>query len=482
MSDLCVLPLYAYGALAVHHKRQEWQGTTKDKPHLMNYMIPSVQYSLIAAGGLHVVSLAISLYLAWMFRRIARMPPDMNPLEPTFTSPPNLHTRNKPSIATVSTDFSYEKHRDSLLFDSDSRPPSVPFMHTRQGSNISITTDNVRSSFPSSKHASLPPTSLSSNHPGNPFVDLDLGDPEPKPLGPKSMSASAVDADTAQKPTSAQHQPRTAKFTETWYASDSLIGRTQKRLNAVTAVAATPAKNNTKYYTSMQQHPDLPDSPNSSPDNDSDDDDDDDYTTARSASTKHCNAVASHQHIDSDYEDESKVAPAASDAQPNPLRSHPVDYDYAPDPNHYLPVDASSLRSAAKRPRTPGPFARLRASMGLTEIHPNDRRVSGSQDITDQTDIADDKQKIKPFQPRNRQSSIQPDSDFCARGKKSYTKPYGELRPETPPTMVDSLYARHNNGNRQVSTGIDYGDLGAASLGRRVLSGRAAEEGYAGLR
>ncbi|MCJ1390160.1 hypothetical protein MMC18_003018 [Xylographa bjoerkii] len=84
----------------------------------------------VVAGALLLVSLCISVYLAVMFRKIAKLPPDMNPLEDNLTS---RHKRNKSSISAPSIEVTdREKHLSAPLMDS---PRSVPFLHTRTESS-----------------------------------------------------------------------------------------------------------------------------------------------------------------------------------------------------------------------------------------------------------------------------------------------------------------------------------------------------------
>lgn len=95
----------------------------------------------VVSGSLHVVSLIISIYLGVVFRKISRLPPDMNPLEDNLTS---RHKRNKSSLlddhrmsqATTATSSSKRgsKADDPLI----SPPRTVPFMHTRNESHESI--------------------------------------------------------------------------------------------------------------------------------------------------------------------------------------------------------------------------------------------------------------------------------------------------------------------------------------------------------
>lgn len=79
----------------------------------------------LTEASLFLTSLCISIYLAVTFRKISKLPPDMNPLEDNLTS---RHKRNKSSLSTPPS------NRDSAApLISPSR--SVPFAHTRNDSS-----------------------------------------------------------------------------------------------------------------------------------------------------------------------------------------------------------------------------------------------------------------------------------------------------------------------------------------------------------
>lgn len=92
----------------------------------------------VVSGSLHLVSMIISIYLGVIFRKIARLPPDMNPLEDNLTS---RHKRNKSELSLLDNRMS-QATTGTLASRSDSKPedplipPSrtVPFMHTRNDS------------------------------------------------------------------------------------------------------------------------------------------------------------------------------------------------------------------------------------------------------------------------------------------------------------------------------------------------------------
>ncbi|KAK0745050.1 hypothetical protein B0T21DRAFT_326093 [Apiosordaria backusii] len=481
ISDLAVLPLYTYGIFSCRNQSEQWGTLLSNETLVQKYFVPSLYYGLMGAAGLHLVSLAISLWLGIMFRRISMMPPDMNPLETRFTS--RAHKRNKSSIVTTTTysDGGDEKRiitssdriRDSLpAYDpANSRPPSIPFMHTRQNSSETLQSRDSRMDLPSRqyqiphnsnrssgsgqdddfKRMSAPPTPAHgsptksrASYTELPLGETDLGSaaaaaaaPRPKSMynPPTAASFPLYDDDDDEddlNPTTSEvrsyrasqvvspskiQQPRSARFTEAWYTSDSLVNRTAVR---------------NPRYQSLD-----PDSDSNNSDNEND-------------------------NNGNDYNYRTNLGGPSNDRDhPNPLRSNPTPSSSSPPPP---PVPA-------KRPFTP--FSRLRNSI-LGEINLNDRRVSG--DITEQKSSSNSNKGL------NRQSSIQQDSSF-------YSKPYGDLRARTPPVIVGSLglgvTEEETGRDRQVSSGNDF-DLGGMGMGgggarQRHVSGREAEEGRAGM-
>lgn len=93
----------------------------------------------VVTGTFHLVSLAISIYLGVIFRKISRLPPDMNPLEDNLTS---RHKRNKSSLLdnrTSQISTSTDQIRGLRAEDPLMASPTVPFMHTRNDSYSNIT-------------------------------------------------------------------------------------------------------------------------------------------------------------------------------------------------------------------------------------------------------------------------------------------------------------------------------------------------------
>ncbi|KAH8894041.1 hypothetical protein GQ53DRAFT_744809 [Thozetella sp. PMI_491] len=471
ISDLAVLPLYAYGVLSIRNDGSSWDTLLANKK-VLDYFVPGVYYTLVGAGGLHVVSLAISLWLGIMFRRISMMPPDMNPLEDHLTA--RAHKRNKSSVTTASYAESEKRlstplenrRRSGVPYEDVSRPPSVPFMHTRHRSEVSLAESNrdSRINLPSRRYQIEP-----GNSPRNSVASADLKRMSCPPVPPahgrgsyteiplaETGSYSRPQSSYSSRPSSGtvpsykattvtptdSPQPRAAKFTEAWYASESLINRTQQRNRAINQMVMNATGKRSAYEAVNQRTGELPDS-------DEENDDESKYENSYAGirvdevdfRKNNGRSLASPTKMGNDEnEDETDLGVP----HPNPLRSHPT-----PPPKS----------KKERRPHTP-----FNHAVALSEVSLNDRRVSGStvgQDIAELKHLS-----TSTWEPRNRDSSIQPEAAF-------YSKPYGELKAATPPVMQTVGIGR------QVSSGNDY-DMGMGGGFRRAVSGKVAEEGRAG--
>ena len=143
--DAGLVPFYVFTAMVSHTEytaSSDTQGRwiTLFGNDVATYKVLYSTFLLsIVNGGMHLVSLVMSIYLGVIFRKISRLPPDMNPLEDNLTS---RHKRNKSSIldnrnsqASISTSSpSVEKVDEPLI----SPVRNVPFMHTRNNSHSNI--------------------------------------------------------------------------------------------------------------------------------------------------------------------------------------------------------------------------------------------------------------------------------------------------------------------------------------------------------
>lgn len=510
ISDLTALPLYAFGALSVHNSSTEW-ATLLNPQSLMDYFLPSLYYALISGGAIHFLSLCIGIWLALKFKQIARMPPDCNPLEDHLTS--RQHKRNKSSMTAASSFPTEDEKRLSTPIDSRrysglpdddfSRPPSIPFHATRSSPRNSfssadfparqyqITPGNSPKSSPRNsataedlKRMSGAPSSPLSNKPAPPphrspwrgsyssYAEVptrDIVPDSPRSYGHQSRPSTGTVPSHHPAITNAPDTaalPRPAKFTESWYASESLINRTQERNRAINAAERAAEKRQMVLGYESLSHPyDTRDSDSES-----------DY---EDGGNRGGNSYRGLMSPGADELDENDGDLASQ--HPNPLRSNPSLANFA---------QAPAGKQGGRRPNSETPI--VRKSSALSEIDLNDQRVNGGGnnrqagkkvggDITDEkpgrsygglkASLSKRYTWAGGAAARNRNSSIQPESDF-------YSKPYGELKSATPPVIIGS--------DRQVSSGNDLDLSGAGggeaakryfSFGKRNVSGKVAEEG-----
>lgn len=146
--DLGLIPFLAFSAYMAHldssQNTYEW-GTLFESGTISYQIIYAFFIMSTTEAGLLLVSLLLVTYVAITFRKIARMPPDMNPLEDNLTSRFS-HKRNKSSMNVT------EKHMSASTLVTNRDPGMgrrVPFIHTRTDSADSVTlygSENARHS------------------------------------------------------------------------------------------------------------------------------------------------------------------------------------------------------------------------------------------------------------------------------------------------------------------------------------------------
>ena len=157
--DVTLIPFYVFTAMMIVPQYRlattgtgqagQWTTLLSVNPPPMKILTGVAFLCAAISGGLHLITLGLSIYLAVVFRKILQLPPDMNPLEDNLTS---RHKRNKSEL-TVSTisekrlSEPFESKRSSgAPYEDLSRLPSIPFLNTRSGSTESFSTYNSRSS------------------------------------------------------------------------------------------------------------------------------------------------------------------------------------------------------------------------------------------------------------------------------------------------------------------------------------------------
>ncbi|MCH1927978.1 hypothetical protein L6232_24585, partial [Shewanella sp. C31] len=83
------VPFYAFTAFLAHAEYTgdavHWDTLFEDQGATYRITYATFLVSIIN-GGFHLVSMVLSIYLAVIFRKISKLPLDMNPLEDNLTS------------------------------------------------------------------------------------------------------------------------------------------------------------------------------------------------------------------------------------------------------------------------------------------------------------------------------------------------------------------------------------------------------------
>ncbi|KAF3480503.1 uncharacterized protein GIQ15_05850 [Arthroderma uncinatum] len=144
--DAGLIPFFVFTALisrTEHESKSYGWNTLFGEDQVTEKIIYATVLTATTLAGLHIASLVIDIYLAVVFRKINKLPPDMNPLEENLTS--RRHKRTKSEIA--------EKHLSQSTIGSSETDPystllpatrTVPFAHTRNNSSVTITANQFQ--------------------------------------------------------------------------------------------------------------------------------------------------------------------------------------------------------------------------------------------------------------------------------------------------------------------------------------------------
>lgn len=441
--DCSILPFYAFSALVAHTRQSGWT-TVLSNQDLVTIFSEIVFLTAVTGGGLHLISLGISLYLAITFRKITKLPPDMNPLEDNLTS---RHKHSKSSISTTTTSSSQKrlstplesKRSSGAPYEDLSRPPTIPFFHTRTQSTDSFTT--YKSTRPPSSRGG-PDYDARNDLPSNRRYQ-----PVANP-GPASTRSSMVDikrssylaysppkrASYQEVPTSDRASVHTTspskshmstKTTEGWYTSDSL---SKARSRPRTPGNTSPKKQ----YTPLHQRHDSTDDISSF-------------------------SISNH---------------------PNPLNSNPAT-PTPPKQGHRYNLSQNSplseiTHSRANTRQVSGDISNMGSEI-IAAQSTNYRQYNFVDDdgVSELSDGEAERQLERQLTPAPLRGTT-PRGSVRESELVSKSKYYGELKPGTPPIMVGA----DGVGGRQISSGNDFGKSNSGSkFGRREVSGKIAEEG-----
>ncbi|KAI1004833.1 hypothetical protein K3495_g3385 [Podosphaera aphanis] len=215
-------------------------------------------YFSTMGSGLYILSLGVSFYLATVFRKIAAMPPDMNPLEDNLTS---RHKRNKSSMATSSSVFedlkssTFESKRSSTVCE-ESHSKSENSSPSRLSTSPS---HDSRLDLPSMKYAIPSRVELkrSSGYTFSPSLRKHVLPQSFKKhnLRPSLKKPSYVEISISDDDESLYRDTRAELQPTPWYADDSL------RKKQPRAHSASPKKNSAQYtlfHPQTPTHHDVP--------------------------------------------------------------------------------------------------------------------------------------------------------------------------------------------------------------------------------
>ncbi|KAE8393615.1 hypothetical protein BDV23DRAFT_32595 [Aspergillus alliaceus] len=130
--DFGLIPFYIFAAYLGFNQYTDnsyhWNTLLSSDLEITTKIAQATFLLSVINGGLHAISLGISIFLGIIFRKISRLPPDLNPLEDNLTARP--HKRNKSEIT--------KKHASSSTLDSTmsgetlvGAPRTISFFHTR---------------------------------------------------------------------------------------------------------------------------------------------------------------------------------------------------------------------------------------------------------------------------------------------------------------------------------------------------------------
>ncbi|KAI9799545.1 MAG: hypothetical protein M1825_004471 [Sarcosagium campestre] len=237
--DAGLVPFFVFAALMAKTQydledKAEW--TTVFDDSVANRKIVYAALLLgITAAALHAAALLISLYLAVLFRKISKLPPDMNPLEDNLTS------RHKKKISSISmpisdkrfsqgstaselSDANATSQRNSRVHDPlmATHSRSMPFLQTRNNdSSASLAHYYTPPTSARNSRADLPSQLSSSRHSR---ADLSRSSRTPSPTKQRNSHLSLDDtppkSSTADSPSSVYR--RDSLINDNWFSYEDI--------------------------------------------------------------------------------------------------------------------------------------------------------------------------------------------------------------------------------------------------------------------
>lgn len=187
--DAGFIPLYVFTALLSKRNYNEPAGTSGrwrtffPTDEETNKVLQTAWLTATTVGGLHIASLILDLYLVIVFRKISKLPPDMNPLEENLTSRRKTKHKHKNSSISAITPLTGEDKRlsaqsgtttlvgdrnsqtDPLMSEKGIPAPDekrMSFMHTRTNSSTTYSPHTPNSARQSRAFYSQAPSAAQS--------------------------------------------------------------------------------------------------------------------------------------------------------------------------------------------------------------------------------------------------------------------------------------------------------------------------------
>jgi hypothetical protein len=194
VTDAGFIPFYVFTILLARRNSDMEAGTVGR----WRTMFPTVEdtdkvlmttwLTATATAGLHLLSACLDMYLATIFRKISKLPPDMNPLEDNLTSRRKTKHKHKNSSISAITPLTSDQEKrfsdqSTIAGDRNSQYQDIPsptknqvaFMHTRTDSENTYSPHTPASARQSKERFSMysqPPSAYQSRKDLNHRNDL----------------------------------------------------------------------------------------------------------------------------------------------------------------------------------------------------------------------------------------------------------------------------------------------------------------------
>ncbi|KAH3970758.1 hypothetical protein HBI56_138390 [Parastagonospora nodorum] len=182
VTDAGFIPFYVFTVL-LSRRNSDMEAGTVGRWRTMfptdeetNKVLLTTWLTSVAVAGLHLISLFLDMYLLVIFRKIAKLPPDMNPLEDNLTSRRKTKHKHKNSSISALTPLTGDQEKRFSNLSSQSTVPGdrlsqmdplisrdipsphkhqVAFMHTRTNSDMTYSPHTPHSARQSKERFSM---------------------------------------------------------------------------------------------------------------------------------------------------------------------------------------------------------------------------------------------------------------------------------------------------------------------------------------